>query len=60
VVSFALNKTFFTILVHYGSKSEIVVEIDFTPNEMFFATLIYFFEFATLIFYRSKSRIKEN
>jgi hypothetical protein len=41
VVGFAPNETFFAILVYYGSKSRILVEIDFVRN-IFFATLIYY------------------
>jgi hypothetical protein len=50
---FALNKTFFATLVHYGSKSGIfsgfLVRIDFASNQTFFTTLIY---------YRSKNGIE--
>jgi hypothetical protein len=40
----------FDTVIHYKSKSGILVEIDFALNEIFFATLI---------LYESKSRIRE-
>jgi hypothetical protein len=37
MVDFAPNEMFFfAILVHYGSKSGILLKIDFAPNKTFF------------------------